>query len=156
MKIKKKLRDVTKEEFKDWKNINCLIGGINCSECPFYKVSCGLEVKDSWVFNKDVYSDKFLDQTIEVEAPDILDKEEKEYLTAVIKPFRNRVVDITKYNTGERNEYQYIRICVESVNHSKPSGCYANDCICLPSFCARTKYINMEVNKNYKLEELGL
>lgn len=149
MKITKKLRDVTKEEFKKWKNINCLIGGINCSECPFYKVSCGLEVKDSWIFNKDVYSDKFLDQTIEVEAPDILDKEEKEYLSYVIKPFRNEVTSIEKIASLLYNDEAFLQITTESKKRGKLR-------IVFPYFSKNTMYKGMEDNRPYKLEELGL
>lgn len=149
MKITKKLRDVTKEEFKKWKNINCLIGGINCSECPFYKVSCGLEVKDSWIFNKDVYSDKFLDQTIEVEAPDILDKEEKEYLSYVIKPFRNEVTSIEKIASLLYNDEAFLQITTESKKRGKLR-------IVFPYFSKNTMYKGMKDNEPYKLEELGL
>lgn len=150
MKITKKLRDVTKEEFKKWKNINCLIGGINCSECPFYKVSCGLEVKDSWVFNKDVYSDKFLDQTIEVESPEILDKKEKEYLSYVIKPFRNRVTNIKKvFLITPKRKYIKIEYREDKIDAISVS-------LCFPDLPNDEMYKGMEDNRPYKLEELGL
>ena len=58
----------------------------------------------------------------------VLDEEEKEYLSAVIKPFRDRVVYIRK-----GNEY-----------------------IVLHYFREDTMYVNMEVNKEYNLEDLGL
>ena len=40
---------------------------VNCFDCPFYRVSC-LYDKDNkcWIDNKDLYSDKFLDQKIEI------------------------------------------------------------------------------------------
>ena len=61
---KKKLRDLTKEEYNEWLNENCG----NCNKCVFYKVSCNSSyVNSSWINNKDLYSDKFLDQEIEVE-----------------------------------------------------------------------------------------
>lgn len=146
MKITKKLRDVTKEEFKKWKNINCLIGDMHCSECLFYKVSCGLEVKDSWVINKDMYSDKFLDQTIEVEAPDILNKEEKEYLSAVIKPFRDRIISIAKITASCNNREAILITYTEtSIRDFR-----------LPDFPKYTMYNNMSNGIAYKLEELGL
>lgn len=60
---KKKLRDLTPEEWDKWHK-NCG----NCSKCIFNKVTCNSSyVKSSWVHNKDLYSDKFLDQEIEVE-----------------------------------------------------------------------------------------
>lgn len=61
---KKKLRDLTKEEWNKWKGKNCG----NCKKCIFNKVYCNSSyVKSSWVNNKDIYSDKFLEQEIEVE-----------------------------------------------------------------------------------------
>ena len=59
---KKKLRDLTPEEWDKWHK-NCG----NCSKCIFNKVACNSSyVNSSWVHNKDLYSDKFLDQEIEV------------------------------------------------------------------------------------------
>ena len=37
----------------------------------------------------------------------ILDKKEKEYLSAVIKPFRDKVIGITKYDYSTNGEYIY-------------------------------------------------
>lgn len=75
--------------------------------------------------------------------PKILDEKEKEYLSAVIKPFRNDVEYIEKriFSTGA----EYIRICLtedETVN--------------FPNFKRGTMYKGMEVDKVYTLEELGL
>ena len=61
---KKKLRDLTLEEWNKWQLKNCG----NCNKCVFNKVNCDISYeKLSWVNNKDIYSDKFLDQEIEVE-----------------------------------------------------------------------------------------
>ena len=61
---KKKLRDLTLEEWDKWRRKNCG----NCNKCAFNKVNCNISYeKRSWVNNKDIYSDKFLDQEIEVE-----------------------------------------------------------------------------------------
>lgn len=64
---KKKLRDLTPEEFDKWQSKNC--GNDNCNnKCVFNKVICyGSYSNNCWVHNKDLYSDKFLDQEIEVE-----------------------------------------------------------------------------------------
>ena len=61
---KKKLRDLTLEEFKNWMNKNCLLGG-DCNKCIFNNVYCSAE--RNWVYHKDLYSDKFLNLEIEVE-----------------------------------------------------------------------------------------
>ena len=61
---KKKLRDLTPEEWDNWQGKYCG----NCNKCAFNIVSCSCSYKKrSWVNNKDLYSDKFLDQEIEVE-----------------------------------------------------------------------------------------
>lgn len=61
---KKKLRDLTPEEWDKWLKKNCG----DCSECIFRKALCSDSRKEeSWINNKDLYSDKFLDQEIEVE-----------------------------------------------------------------------------------------
>ena len=71
---KVKLRDLTYEQFAKWKEHNCkkLACGKNCT---FYSVNCGCgETKEDgrfgWIFNKDLYSGKFLDQEIEIEVDD--------------------------------------------------------------------------------------
>ena len=61
---KKKLRDLTTKEWDKWQDKYCG----NCNKCAFNIVSCSCSYeKRSWVNNKDLYSDKFLDQEIEVE-----------------------------------------------------------------------------------------
>lgn len=149
MKIKKKLRDLTPEEYANWHLKICYI--TNCDICPFKSVRCDIS-KKSWINNKDLYSDKFLNQEIEIEEPDILDKQEKEYLRNVIKPFRNRVKYITK--EAEINGYQCI---VMDVTNPINVGYYFNtEYIYLPYFYQGTMYNNMKVGRKYTLEELGL
>ena len=59
---KKKLRDLTEEEFEKWRDKNC---NYRCSKCPFNHVVC--DYLDCWINHKDLYSNKFLEQEIEVE-----------------------------------------------------------------------------------------
>ena len=63
---KKKLRDLTLEEYKQWAKKNCKISK-ECCECPFYAVQCQWHKVVCWANHKELYSDKFLDQEIEVE-----------------------------------------------------------------------------------------
>lgn len=58
---KKKLRDITIEEYTTWKTKNCS----KCKNCIFKNVNCS-ELAGCWINNKDLYSDKFLDQEVEV------------------------------------------------------------------------------------------
>lgn len=65
---KVKLRDLTDEQFKKYCN-NILRSphlGKNCTKCPFHFVKCTYD-ENCWIKNKDLYSDKFLDQEIEIE-----------------------------------------------------------------------------------------
>ena len=74
----------------------------------------------------------------------ILDKEEKEYLSAVIKPFRDRITCISKEQTlGETKE----RIIIKYDNDSR---------MALPFFEKSKEYMGMEIDKEYTLEGLGL
>ena len=81
----------------------------------------------------------------------ILDEEEKKYLSAVIKPFMDRVVYIRKVKVGECN--QFISIKVKRYDYDEED---SNEYIDLPYFREDTMYVNMEVGKKYNLEELGL
>lgn len=142
MVVKKKLRDLTKEDYE--KYIDKVCGEISCNDCIFNKAQC-VEPSDesSWVNNKELYSDKFLDQEIEIDIP-ILDTEEKEYLSAVLKPFINNVTDIAKYRrTSDSSEYIVI-------NFKDTEG------LILPHFKENTMYKGMELDKKYTPMELGL
>ena len=73
----------------------------------------------------------------------ILTDSEREYLAAVIKPFRKNVMDVIKLQCSDERQCIRIRICV---------GDYAE----LPLFNNNTIYKGMEVDKYYTPEELGL
>ena len=76
--------------------------------------------------------------------PDILTDKEKAYLTAVIKPFRKDIKYIMKKDFVIKAK-EYLLIKMHDLNTAG-----------LPLFEKGTMYKGMEVNKNYKLEELGL
>ena len=63
-KKKKKLRDLTVEEYKKWLD-NYHENGYSCKGCIFSGTDC--TIRYGWINHKDLYSDKFLDQEIEVE-----------------------------------------------------------------------------------------
>ena len=94
----------------------------NCSECKKYVVE--------WL-------------TEEYKEP-ILDEAEKEYLSAVIKPFRKKVKHIAIWDTCNGSK-QFVHIKL-----------YDEDCINLPNFKPNAMYKGMELHKEYTLEELGL
>lgn len=72
----------------------------------------------------------------------ILDDAEKDYLSAVIKPFRKRIKHIELREVGPK---QFVRIEL-----------YYGDCMIFPNFNANTMYQGMEPKKHYSLDELGL
>lgn len=75
--------------------------------------------------------------------PPILDDVEKAYLSAVIKPFRDRVKYITKYIYPAKEEYLLIVM-------------YNGKRMSFPTFKKETMYKGMKVYEEYTLEELGL
>lgn len=75
--------------------------------------------------------------------PQILNDVEKAYLSAVIKPFRDRVISIEKRLFSGEREYLSFRM-------------HDWETIALPFFTKGTMYRGMEVYRKYTLEELGL
>lgn len=73
----------------------------------------------------------------------ILDNIEKNYLSNIIKPFRDRIDYIAKVNLSNRREYILIKM----------KNC---EMISLPFFTAGAMYKGMENDKNYTLKDLGL
>lgn len=149
MKRKIKLRDMTKEQWDIYgKNIcklygccrNCILRILKCSKSNF---------ESSWINHKEMLSNKILDMEIEIEEPDILEEVEKRYLRAVIRPFRDRVISISKYFYVFDNAYA-IDICVLS-----SVGNFEKEITRLPLF-RNEMYKGMEKNKPYTLEELDL
>jgi len=109
MIIKKKIRDITKEEFKIYKNYYCKTYGLYCAGCPFKAVQCeDCRHEYPWYDNKEMFSDKFLNQEIDINVRDILDDVEKKYLSSVIKPFRKRVNYIIKTFDSSSYNKEYI------------------------------------------------
>ena len=73
--------------------------------------------------------------------PPVLDDVEKAYLSAVIKPFREKVEHVKKIDCGKK---EFLKIYLEDDN------------IPFPFFTKGTMYKGMECEKEYTLEELGL
>ena len=111
---------------KDNKPISC--PEIKCDDCGRNsKSGCSRHILTEWA-NSECKED-------------ILTEKEKAYLSAVIKPFRNEVLDIQK-----KSRYcEWILIIMK--HHER---------ICLPFFEEGTIYKGMEENRRYTPEELGL
>lgn len=74
---------------------------------------------------------------------DILDEKEEEYLTAVIKPFKEKIKCVQKFSAPGRKEY--IGVVLKS-----------EETIYFPCFDEGTMYKQMKINRKYTLKELGL
>ena len=110
---------------------NKVVGCANidtCENCEF-KARCG-GGKIKWLLEE--YKDPILDDI------------EREYLSAVIKPFRKRIKSIEK--TDYPSNSAFISIEMDKCEH-----------IFLPVFELNSgMYQKMEINKEYTLEDLGL
>lgn len=84
----------------------------------------------------------------EYQEPPILDEVEREYLSAVCKPYE--VSKIIKFNKYDDNEWQWIDIAVDNGFHGK----YKH--IQFPYFKSGTMYKGMKVKKAYTPQELGI
>ena len=97
------------------------------------------------------YVKGFKDYEIKVEVKKkerILDEEEKKYLSAIIRPFRDRVEYISKGDCIDKTSYITIAIKHIDIN--------INENIRLPYFETNKMYKGMEDQKRYTLEELGI
>ena len=87
-------------------------------------------------------------QTVYEAKKEILDEAEKRYLRGVVRPYKD-VKSIQKYIFFDK-KLAKIQIFVLDI---RGTGCWSID---LPPFKKDTMYKNMEDNKDYTLEELGL
>ena len=106
-----------------------------------YDIHCDLLCKSYVPIFQSV---KSYDEPVSLEAivhPQILDDAEKRYLSAVIRPFRDRVEYIEK-----------VDVACEEYIHIQLNKAWAF----LPHFRTGTMYKGMKPNHGYTLEELGL
>ena len=151
MKKTIKLRDLTEEQYKQWASDHCVnfdedcVDKVQCGHCPFNWIACqilGENSHDLWTVHKDLYSDKFLDQTIEIEVPDLLTEEEKGILKQLIKSSAFEVKAIEFVISSDF-------VCVEFINNR---GSEQNDCF----HFQKSLFKGIEQTKQYTFEDLGL
>src|SRR5574344_1119709 len=134
--MKKKIRDLTSEEYREWKLKNCS----DCLNCLFNYVNCKM-----WVNHKYMYSNKFLDQEVDIPSPHILDKQEHDYLRDVCKPY-----DVYKIAKLDCTSYYQITIF-----YNNPNDTYST--FYLPGFNKESSmYKGMKPDEHYTIEELEL
>ena len=99
----------------------------------------------NWIRNYYLLENLLIGYTEIIKKP-ILDDIERRYLSNVIKPFRDMVTSVIKY---ENSIYEYIAIRYRGIDE------YIGT-VRLPYFKKDTMYKGMELGRNYTLEELGL
>ena len=90
------------------------------------------------------YADDILDWMAKPFKGPILNDTEREYLAAVIRPFRKEIASISKFKTWDDSS-QYIYIEMKDSHIAT-----------LPVFPKGTMYKGMEGGRHYSLKELGL
>ncbi len=84
-------------------------------------------------------------ETVFERKEEILDETEKRYLAGVIRPFRDKVKYIVKYDNPLKTEKEYLRIKIMDDAE-----------IDFPDFEKNFMYKGMKESKKYTLKELGL
>lgn len=119
----------------------------NASRCRDIADLCNL--KDNYSdLGKIIKIEEPVYSTVYEHKPEILDEAEKRYLKQVIRPYKD-VKSIQKYIFSNKRLAK-IQIWVPDI---RGTGCWSID---LPPFKKDTMYKNMEDNKAYTTEELGL
>lgn len=150
MKKKIKLRDLTEEQYRKFRRSG-YCDTTRCSNCVFRNVNCPSVDNVCWIHHKDLYSDKFLDQEIEIEVEPIFTDKEREYLHNWLKPFKDRIEEIklVKVGTDENDTIAYLRIIIKSIFSLEQL-----ESIFLPYFKFGTMYRGLELGKAYRDDEL--
>lgn len=78
----------------------------------------------------------------------VLDKVERRYLKTVFRPFHKKIISVCKKSSSDE-EIEWLFLNLKPLNNLE-------DYMTFPMFEAGTMYKNMELNKNYTLEELGI
>lgn len=127
-------KEIDKDILENAREIKKYCEGRECENCRFYK---------KYGNNKCILSANS-PMWWEIPEKEILDKVEKEYLWNVIKPFKDRILNITKKIPILLKNKEYIEIKLKDDSYF----------CCLPIFKKNEMYINMELNREYTVKEL--
>ena len=135
MKNIEKYYDAIKHKLQttDVLNLYCTVNEIRtgCDDCPE-----GRNCRECCLKSLEWLNQEYKDQ--------ILDDVEREYLSAVIKPFRKKISCIRKSKDPRKGKnYIKIEFC-------------DGDRMFFPNLANDAMYKGMKLDKNYTLEELGL
>ena len=111
---------------------------------PYACISCG-----NCIFKHTESCTDALKEWLEQEHNEpLLNDAERQYLEAVIRPFKDRAIGVTKYKFS--NDYAWLYIDVAGVTESTFDG------FSLPAFRKDSAYLDMKFDKEYTLKDLGL
>ena len=103
----------------------------------------------SWMMDHVMLIDLIKDTAKIIKLPKpILDDVEKKYLSSIIKPLRNRIAWVRKFESPNNENLEYIKIAYRDD--------FRINALIFPDFRAGKMYRGMEINKPYTLKELGL
>lgn len=158
IKENKKLKDLTYDEYANFKSNIC---GYNqeCNNCPFRMCNCeSPDSKESWFNNKEMYSEKFLNQEIPVDK-ELLSEEDRTYLTNMYNLINVKNKDIHSIrklvgkplgkSLGKKIGY------IEIIFNSNVEG-FGEERFLSPLFNSEERFLKLDEYRKYKLEELGL
>ena len=117
----------------------------NLNSCSIYARLCRKIVNGYCEgFSCEGCRERFIKWLLEEAKEPVLDDVEKEYLSAVIKPFRKKISCIRKSKDPRKGKnYIKIEFC-------------DGDCMFFPNLSNNAMYKGMKLDRNYTLEELGL
>lgn len=124
---------------------NFVLSNLNCCqmETDLRKAGCKPIVDCEHTLCEDC-KEPFFKWLLEEYKEPILDDAEKEYLSAVIRPFRKKIASISKFKTwDDSSQYIYIEMTDSHI-------------ATLPVFPKGTMYKGMKDARHYSLKELGL
>ena len=118
-------------------------------ESSWYSDGCSLFFQFNHLFSAIKWEDEEPTLISDIYNPQVLDNAEREYLKTVLKPFHDRVKYVEKVpaivfdDDNRGKEYVFVAF-------------YGRGSFAFPNFDAGSMYAGMELNKEYKLDELGI
>lgn len=170
MIVSKKLRDLTEAEWREHRNNRdiCKNSEHMCLSCPLRFVFCetvetyGKELTEekekscSWFYNKELFSDSFLDKEVKL-LEEIISYEEKKYLMLSVYQIKDRVMYFTKIHPIDVPKKKLARklaqICVTIAGRDRT---IPEERIYLPMFNKDEKFTGMVFNEKYTFEDLAM
>lgn len=155
IKENKKLKDLTYDEYAKFKSWVCGYEG-SCIKCVFRTGNCeGPDSPDSWFNNKEMYAEGFLEQVLPVDK-ELLNEEDRKFLQLMCNLINVRNKDIHSICKWACSGFNNIKVGYIEIKFKSNVKNFGEERFLSPLFNIEERFKNLEKNKNYKLEELGL